>query len=163
MKYWLGIDPGKKGSLAVIDNNNRLCCIHQMPTVKLKKEEIDIPYLLSKLKDYKQNYGDDLFACLEKSSAMPGQGVTSMFSYGMTYGIIIGCLHAAKIPFMEVHPATWTKLMYKGISGEGKQRSLVVARQLYPQFIPKYKYEQDWADSILIATYAKRNLVGGTP
>ena len=155
MRYYLGIDPGKKGSYSVIDEKGKITILFRMPILQLKKPEIDTSVVIANFRNIQREYGNP-YTIIEKAQAMPGQGVTSMFSYGMGYGLLIGILTTLGIPFAEVHPRTWTKDLFKGISGEGKDRCYASARQIFPEWQPKYKYERDWADSLLIAEYGRR-------
>ena len=149
---YVGIDPGLNGSISIIKNNN--LSLVPMPTIKLDKKEIDMPALSDFLKVYVAQ--GKSFCVLEKAQAMPGQGVSSMFKIGKGYGILLALLSCLEIPFQEVHPRVWTKEMFRGVSGEGKDRSFSVARKLFPSWKPKYKYEKEYADSILMAEYARR-------
>ncbi len=153
--HYLGIDPGLNGSLTLIDNNKTIVKVDKIPTVKIKKNEYDIAALFFYLSNIKYAY-PSLFCVVEKAQAMPQQGVTSMFKIGMGYGILLGLLTSLSIPHSEVHPRVWTTKLFKGTGGKGKQRAYLVARKLFPEWEPKFKYQYEWADSILIAEYARR-------
>ena len=151
---FLGIDPGLKGSLALIDKERFMLNHDPTPIIKLKKNEYDIPEMKNLVMSY-QEYGSIDLCILEKSQAMPKQGVTSMFNYGKGYGIWLGLLVALGIPFIEIHPRTWAGRLLKGVGGEGKDRNYKSARQIFPEWQPKFKYEWEYADSLLLAEYGR--------
>ena len=100
---------------------------------------------------------DPRHVIVEKVSAMPGQGVTSMFSFGRTLGIIEGIIAAYNIPVTYVTPGVWTK----GIGrGAGKDASRARACELYPSHQKSFSRVKDdgRADAVLIgAWYLKGN------
>lgn len=99
----LGIDPGLKGGISVYKDNNYFC--YEMPVKKIKKDTVlDIKKVIDILKDCS---GGKCF--LERSQAMPKQGVVSMFNYGKGYGILLGILHSFNIEVQEVTPQIWKK------------------------------------------------------
>ncbi len=151
---YLGIDPGKKGSLALLDDERFIISHDPTPMLVLKKPDYDIVGMKDLLMKYQDFGGIDL-CILEKAQAMPGQGVTSMFSIGRGYGIWLGLLTSIGVPFIEVHPRVWTKRLFKGAGGEGKDRNYQCARQLFPEWGVKYKYEREYADSLLLAEYGR--------
>ena len=94
---------------------------------------------------------------VEKVSAMPGQGVTSMFSFGRSFGVIEGILAAFEIPATYVMPSVWTKAIGKGL---GKDASRARACELYPSHQKSFSRVKDdgRADAVLIgAWYLKGN------
>lgn len=153
-KNYIGIDPGKNGSVAVIDSNRKILLHTATPIIKLKKREYDIITMRGLLYSVMEDYDIEL-CVIEKSQAMPGQGVTSMFSIGKGYGIWLGLLTSLSIPFIEIHPRVWTRKLLEGTGLEGKERNYAKAIQLFPKFVCKYKYEKEYADSLLLAEYAR--------
>jgi hypothetical protein len=103
-----------------------------------------------------------VFAVIEKVHAMPGNGVSGMFKFGMSYGGLRMALIAAGIPFEEVQPRAWQKAMgipprSKTESGtQWKNRLKAKAQQLYPA----EKVTLAVADALLIATYCQRKQEG---
>ena len=148
--YYIGIDPGKTGSVTVL--RDQVFNLYPTPIIKLEKNEYDIPEMINLLTPFTQ----DAFCCIEKSQCMPGNGIVQAFSTGKGYGLWLGILTALQIPFFEVHPRVWTKLLLSGSGGEGKERNYMRARQLFPKWEPKFKYEREYSDSLLLAEYAKR-------
>lgn len=98
---WVGIDPGLKGGVCAIDEKMKLN-IYPMPEIH------DLNHLLKKWK-IKHAY-------LERSQAMPKQGVSSMFNYGVSYGMLQGLLIANNVPHTLIKPTQWQKMMFAGIA-----------------------------------------------
>lgn len=144
---FIGIDPGKNGSIAVI---------HQGSLYVFPVPIVNDDYDPGKMYELLMQYKDNAFAVLERASAMPGQGVSSMFHFGRGYGMWLALLAVAGIPHQVVHPRVWTKVMLAGAPGDGKDRAVAVAKRLFPSWQVKFKYELEWADSILLAEYARR-------
>ena len=108
-------------------------------------------------------YSKDSHVFLEKAQSMPGQGVSSMFNYGVGFGTILGILAALKIPHTLVHPKTWCKVMHAGTTADdAKARSLEAVRRLFPSvpiIRPRCtKPDEGYVDAILIAEYGRRCL-----
>jgi hypothetical protein len=82
-------------------------------------------------------------------------GVTSAFTFGAGYGRCRMALTAAKIPFEELLPQRWQRLL-GGLSGGDKQLLKTRAQQLYPSV----KITLATADALLLATVARRLHLG---
>ena len=98
--------------------------------------------------------------CLEHVGARPGQGVTSMFSFGENFGFIQGLLTAYSIPFELVRPQKWKKEF--SITAD-KNSSIAVCKRLFPDvsLLPTARCTKDndgIAEALLMAEYAKRRL-----
>jgi len=150
---YIGIDPGKNGSIAQLDEYGEYMKVEKVPTIKLKKTEYDIPEMKNRLLEINEERS---FCVIEKAQGMPKQGITSTFSIGKGYGLWLGLLCAVGIPYVEIHPIVWSKALLKGAGGEGKERNYQKARQLFPQWQPKLKKEREYADSLLLAEYGRR-------
>ena len=146
---YIGIDPGKNGGYAII--NEILEEIETFPW--------DDKQFAEKMGEC-GCYGNEVRCCLEKVGAMPGQGVTSMFSFGKSAGFIEGVLTANKIPYQLVPPQTWKKAFSLNAS---KLNSIEVCRKLFPD-VDLYRTERckkphdGMAESLLMAEYARRKL-----
>jgi crossover junction endodeoxyribonuclease RuvC len=149
---FIGIDPGKQGSMTVLTPSKTIL----FPTPC--NPDYDIWKMNMMLKDYASSH---TFAVLERAQAMPGQGVVSMFEFGKGYGIWLALLNVNYISFQVVHSRVWTNVMLAGAPGEGKERNLLAARKLFPKWVFKLKKEEQYADSLLLAVYAKRIQIGG--
>jgi crossover junction endodeoxyribonuclease RuvC len=164
-KIFLGIDPGQTGALAIItvvDGTINKIEFYDPPLFQLKSgtkikneyNEIDMAQNLQKF----ASSGDEVSCVLEKVSAMPGQGVTSMFNFGMGYGLWRGMLSAFKIPYSLVHPTTWKAKIMKDMPKE-KEAAFMRALQLYPTVSEQLKRKKDIgrADALLLAHYGMTN------
>lgn len=144
---FIGVDPGKKGGYAVI----------------FEKEDVAMAYPWSDegfvaAMGASATRGEKCVAVVEKVGAMPGQGVTSMFSFGKSAGYIEGVLAALEIPYQLVSPRTWKKAF--GLDGS-KQKSIEVCKRLFPDvpLLPtdRCRVEADgMAEALLMAEYARR-------
>jgi len=145
---FVGIDPGKQGSVSIINGKD----LTVIPT-PMAGEEYDMVGMYNILVSSRWS---ESFAVIERAQSMPGQGVSSMFSFGKGYGLWLMALAISKMPHQIVHSRVWTKKILAGAPGEGKERSFQVARRLYPQWQPRLKKEHQYSDSILLAEYCKR-------
>lgn len=140
---FIGIDPGKGGAIAVIDNNG-----YVIVTATFSEEAYrDII-----------SENEKSFAVVEDVHAMPKQGVTSMFNFGYNKGWIMGLLYANSISVELVSPQKWKKMF--SLNGE-KQKSIERAKQLFPcaslLATPRCKKAHDGlAEALLMAEYARR-------
>lgn len=148
----LGIDPGLSGAIAFYDTSNESVVVIDMPTVEVtrngkNKREVS-PALIA---DAVAGKGI-VQAFVERVSAMPGQGVSSMFSFGRSVGVIEGVLAAYEIPVTLVTPQAWMKAM--GVRA-GKDGSRERAMQLFPQYADLFSRKKDdgRSDAVLIAKY----------
>lgn len=145
----VGIDPGKNGGVAIaIDNNVKTFAA---PSIEKIIAELE----------WQAMGEEDLYVYIEKAQAMPGQGVSSMFNYGVGYGQLLGVIQALKIPHVLVHPRTWTKVMHAGTKlDEPKKRSLEAAKRLFPTHsllaTSKCRKQHDGiVDALLIMQYGR--------
>ena len=143
----MGIDPGKKGAVAVLFENGR-------STV------VDCPKDVAGMAEVIHNIlgeGIPSMTALEKVASMPGQGVKSMFSFGENFGAWQGILASNRIPHILPRPQAWMKGLIPPKSD--KHMHVAVARQQFPdqQFAgPRGGMKDGWADALLLARYAKR-------
>ena len=149
---YAGIDPGLGGAVAV---NVNLAPIkfYDTPTITLKKRDYDIQEMVSILVKIR-NTGQAHIG-IEAVHAMPGQGVTSMFSFGRGLGLWEGIVAALGIPYTMVTPQAWKKLLLDGMPKE-KDASVVRAKQLFPTADITLKKHHGRADALLIAEYIRR-------
>ena len=96
---------------------------------------------------------DDIRVVIEQVSAMPGQGVTSMFNFGQSYGILKGICSAMQLPMFFVRPAKWKK--YFNLINSQKDASRTRAIEIFPYFSTQLSKKKDSnkADAILIASF----------
>ena len=154
---YIAVDPGStSGAITVMqtsdDNVVRLLDIHMMP-----KTEQDIKNVFSDLQvNGNESILPNIKAIIESVHAFPGQGVTSMFSFGRNYGFLRGVLVSLRIPFIEVTPQKWMKYFgFKRNKNEDKKkhklRILQKAQNLYPH--PSVVLQT--ADSLMLAEFLR--------
>lgn len=151
--YVIGCDPGLSGAIAIIDVRKGLVDTLDMPTVEVKvgnayKKRVAPEVIAAELRCY----APYATAFIEKVSAMPGQGVSSMFAFGEAYGLVRGVLAGMGIPVTTVTPAVWTKAMrVAGGKGGSRQRAM----ELWPDKAGLFKRVKDngRADAALIAQW----------
>ena len=142
-----GIDPGVSGAVVFFDALEGVLEIHDMPILEVKKKKQVSPQLLSNI--LKQHHAP---LYIEQVGAMPGQGVTSMFNFGKSYGICLGAAAALQLPTTTVAPQTWMKKIGKP---QGKDGSRERAIQVFPSFSQSFARKKDdgRADAALIAYF----------
>lgn len=156
----IGIDPGLKGGIALIDIHDVVIAADKLPTVPIKtgnktKQELDMSAILMYINSYMLKY-KPVLCVLEAVHAMPGQGVTSMFTFGMGYGMLRGILAALNLQVMLVSPVSW-KAAVLADNTHDKGGAIAYCKEHYPyvSLIPKGKRKpQDGiADAICLAKY----------
>lgn len=144
--HHIGVDPGQSGAIAILDQNGECVLLEDYPG-----DEVALSNLFAELPE-----GIIYHAAIEKSGAMPKQGVASMFKFGMNYGIWLGILAAYGVSVKIVKPQEWQKGMLHKVDGKDtKARSLTTARRMFPDQTEKLKFKKDHhrADALLIAYY----------
>lgn len=152
----IGIDPGLSGAIAVLTDDTLK--VFDMPTMTVDrngkaKRQVSANELAELLNLYA---GKDCHVYVERVSAMAGQGVTSVFSFGRSFGMIEGILAALKMPVTFVAPATWVKGVGRG---PGKDASRSRAMELFPEYQHMFKRVKDdgRADAALIAHWGRKH------
>lgn len=157
----LGIDPGLTGALALTTDDDRLVELWDMPvTPKLsgKGNQVNANLLVSifmQAKALADNAGQDIIVYLEQVNAMPGQGVTSMFGFGRSVGVIEGVAAAMALPVHMVTPQAWKKRA--GLMKKPKEAALTLCLSTWPDFTQYFSRKRDVgrADAALIAVYGR--------
>lgn len=149
----IGIDPGASGAIAWIYDSGSVE-MRDMPVAHKssgKGNEV-VPRLVADM--LFANY-DEVMVYLEAVHAMPGQGVTSMFSFGRSMGVVEGVLAALEIPYTLVRPRAWKKRA--GLIGKPKDASRGLAMRLYPQAAEYLTRKKDngRAEALLIAHFGE--------
>ena len=150
----IGIDPGLTGAIAVL-NNNKIEEIFDMPVMaegKKNKRQLNSAQLVKLLQNIIKG-NEDIIVAVEQVNAMPGQGVTSMFNFGQTFGAIKGICAALQLPIFFVRPAKWKK--YFELINSSKDASRTKAIEMYPSISEQLSKKKDVnkSDAILIARY----------
>ena len=182
----VGVDPGITGAVAFLDEELRCLDLFDMPTMQLgaRRQQVNAPELAKAIlppcpnSAYHANLADGIESAtfstcgccdgsgrtsevaitvyLEQVSAMPRQGVASMFNFGCSYGVVMGICAALRYPVVLVRPAAWKKAA--GLIGKPKEAARTLAQQLYPEQDLALKKHVGRADALLIARYG---FVGG--
>lgn len=146
----VGIDPGCSGALVVLGNAGEVLGMLNMPTLKVgTKSRVNGAAVAAWLREQ----GAVRHAYLEQVGAMPGQGVSSMFTFGHAAGVVEGVLQGLGIPYSLVTPQAWKKRA--GLVGTDKDAARSRAIQLYPDLrvLDSKAKGQAVADAILIARH----------
>ena len=152
----IGIDPGISGSICFFEDG-KILDVLEMPTMtdgKKNKKQVNGAQIYNEISTKirgieKQN----LRVVIEQVSAMPGQGVTSMFNFGQSFGILKGICSAMQLPMYFVRPAKWKK--YFNLINSEKDASRTRAIEIFPYFSSQLSRKKDSnkADAILIASF----------
>jgi crossover junction endodeoxyribonuclease RuvC len=152
----IGIDPGISGSICFLENGI-IKDVLEMPTMtegKKNKKQVNGSQIFNeisfRIKTYEKK---NIKVVIEQVSAMPGQGVTSMFNFGQSFGILKGICSAMQLPIYFVRPAKWKK--YFNLINSEKDASRTRAIEIFPYFSSNLSKKKDSnkADAILIASY----------
>ena len=152
----ISIDPGISGSICFFEDGKILDVI-EMPTMaegKKNKKQVNGSQIYNEIsKRTKFVDNKDIKVIIEHVSAMPGQGVTSMFNFGQSFGILKGICSAMQLPMYFVRPAKWKK--YFNLIKSEKDASRTKAIEIFPYFSSYLSKKKDInkADAILIASY----------
>ena len=152
----IGIDPGISGSICFF-KDGKILEVFEMPTMtdgKKNKKQVNGSQIFNEIS--KRVGGVEprnVRVVIEQVSAMPGQGVTSMFNFGQSFGILKGVCTAMQLPMYFVRPAKWKK--YFGLIKSKKDASRTRAIEIFPYFSSQLSKKKDSnkADAILIASF----------
>ena len=152
----IGIDPGISGSICFFQDG-KIVDVVEMPTMtegKKNKKQVNgsqiVNEILEKIKELDKR---EIKVVIEQVSAMPGQGVTSMFNFGQSFGILKGICSSMQLPMYFVRPAKWKK--YFNLINSEKDASRTRAIEIFPYFSSQLSKKKDSnkADAILIASF----------
>ena len=152
----IGIDPGISGSICFFQDG-KIIDVVEMPTMiegKKNKKQVNGSQIFNEISErIKKIDKKDIKVIIEQVSAMPGQGVTSMFNFGQSYGILKGICSAMQLPMYFVRPAKWKK--YFNLINSEKDASRTKAIEVFPYFSSELSRKKDSnkADAILIASF----------
>lgn len=151
----IGIDPGISGSICFFEDGKILDVI-EMPVMtegKKNKKQVNGAQIYNEFLKRINKKDDEIRVVIEQVSAMPGQGVTSMFNFGQSYGILKGICSAMQLPMFFVRPAKWKK--YFNLINSQKDASRTRAIEIFPYFSTQLSKKKDSnkADAILIASF----------
>ena len=152
----IGIDPGISGSICFLQNG-RIIDVIEMPTMtegKKNKKQVNGSQIFNEISErIKKLDKNNARVVIEQVSAMPGQGVTSMFNFGQSFGILKGICSAMQLPMYFVRPSKWKK--YFNLINSEKDASRTRAIEIFPYFSSQLSKKKDSnkADAILIASF----------
>ena len=152
----IGIDPGISGAICFFVDGKVIEVIN-MPTMtegKKNKKQVNGAQVYNEIsKQVKKSESKGIRVIIEQVSAMPGQGVTSMFNFGQSFGILKGICSAMQLPMYFVRPAKWKK--YFNLINSEKDASRTRAIEIFPYFSSQLSKKKDAnkADAILIANF----------
>lgn len=169
MNLYVGIDPGMSGGLAAIGDD--IVMVTSMPVIKGTKggtkNAIDVRGIKEWFAKLKNGGGRELrkikTVVIEKVHAMPKQGVTSSFNFGVNYGIVQGVVGAIGLPLVFVTPQAWKKEILAGTLKD-KSAAIQYVRGKYPDVslrqTERCRVDHDgMAEAICMAEYAKRSVI----
>ena len=149
-----GIDPGISGGISILENK-KVIEVYDTPTMidgKKNKRQVNGAQITNIIKE-RLNSNKEIIVVVEHVNAMPGQGVTSMFNFGQSFGVIKGICSALSLPIYFVRPTKWKK--YFNLIKTNKDASRTKVIEVYPEISSKISRKKDInrADAILIARY----------
>lgn len=147
---YIGIDPGKKGAIAIIDGDD---------VAAVPWDDDGFVRLMRMTKHECGMDGEGIIVAVEKVGAVHGNGIVSTFSFGKNAGYIEGVLAALGIPYQLVPPTMWKKEF--SLIGKDKKASIDTCKRLFPELnlrrTDKCRTDSDGlAESTLLAEYARR-------
>ncbi len=150
----IGIDPGLSGAIAILEDG-KVQNIFDMPVMaegKKNKRQLNSAQLVNIIKE-NTKINEEILVVVEQVNAMPGQGVTSMFNFGQTFGAIKGVCAALKLPIFFVRPSKWKKHFELINSSKDASRTKVI--EMFPILSNQLSKKKDVnkSDAILIAKF----------
>ena len=149
MNAFLGIDPGGAGGIAVISTDYATSC-----PMLMAGDAVDGAAIARWI----AHFGKINLCAIELNGAMPGQGVSSMFKFGLRTGVVIGIVQALQIPLIMVRPQAWKKRILAG-QPHDKAGAISWCRSRYPEValvLPRCRTPHDgMADALCLAEYAR--------
>ena len=158
----IGIDPGISGAICFMEKG-RIIDVIDMPSMadgKKNKKQVNGSQVFNEISRYTMNKSiEDIKVIIEHVSAMPGQGVTSMFNFGQSFGILKGVCSAMNLSMHFVRPVKWKK--HFNLINSSKDASRTKAIEIFPYFSVNLSKKKDAnkADAILIASYFEETFI----
>ena len=152
----VGIDPGIAGAICFF-SDGKVIDVIDMPTMaegKKNKKQVNGRQIYNEIMLIKNKFmNKKMSVIVEQVSAMPGQGVTSMFNFGQTFGAIKGVCAALNLSIFFVRPSKWKKHFELINSSKDSSRTKVI--EMYPSLSNQLSKKKDVnkSDAILIARY----------
>ena len=152
----IGIDPGISGAICFFEDGQvkEMIDMPVMADGKKNKRQINGPQVYNEiLKRINKFQKKDIIVVIEQVSAMPGQGVTSMFNFGQSFGVLKGICSAMQLSMFFIRPAKWKK--YFGLIKTEKDASRTKVIEIFPYISSQLSRKKDSnkADAVLIASF----------
>ena len=152
----IGIDPGISGAICFFKNGEvkEILDIPNMADGKKNKRQINGPQIYNEISKRIINIPKkEVVVVIEQVSAMPGQGVTSMFNFGQSFGVLKGICSAMQLSMHFVRPAKWKK--YFNLIKTEKDASRTKVIEIFPYISSQLSRKKDSnkADAILLASF----------
>ncbi|MDC0216433.1 crossover junction endodeoxyribonuclease [Candidatus Pelagibacter sp.] len=152
----IGIDPGITGAICFFEDGKILKVLEMpnMPEGKKNKRQVNGAQISLEIINIIKNLDKkNIKVIIEQVAAMPGQGVTSMFNFGQSFGVLKGICSALQLPMYFVRPAKWKK--YFNLINSQKDASRTKAIEVFPYFSSELSKKKDTnkADAILISSF----------
>lgn len=152
---YIGVDPGTTGAIAILDGSKT--SVHDFANMDGLGELSIIFGGITDIMEF-----PSCIAYVEKVHSMPKQGVSTTFKFGRATGRAIGWLEALGIPYEEITPTKWQKMVFDSgtRTGDNKADSLSMARKLFPNMLDRLNRKKDHnrADALLIAEACRRSM-----
>ena len=152
----IGIDPGISGSICFFQDGI-IKDVIEMPTMtdgKKNKRQVNGAQIFNEISERINKFDKkNIKVVIEQVSAMPGQGVTSMFNFGQSFGVIKGICSAMQLSMFFIRPAKWKK--YFGLIKTEKDASRTKVIEIFPYISSELSRKKDSnkADAVLIASF----------
>jgi hypothetical protein len=153
---FLGIDPGKKGAIAAIEDGRVRSALRTTP--HLVEGKAYRYHEMARVLRAVADTGKVVACTIEQGGAMPRQGVSTMFVCGVGYGLWVGIAAALNLPLELPRPNVWKRAM--GVTKD-KGSSIIMAERLFPGWSAKHKCDEAIAEALLLAEYGRRVREGG--
>jgi len=152
----IGIDPGISGAICFFENGEvkEILDMPNMAEGKKNKKQINGPQIYNEISKRIINISKkEVVVVIEQVAAMPGQGVTSMFNFGQSFGVLKGICSAMQLSMHFVRPAKWKK--YFNLINTEKDSSRTKVIEIFPYISSQLSRKKDSnkADAILIASF----------
>ena len=152
----IGMDPGISGAICFFENGEvkEIIDMPNMADGKKNKRQINGPQVYNEISSrIKNTPKKEIAVVIEQVSAMPGQGVTSMFNFGQSFGVLKGICSAMQLSMHFIRPAKWKK--YFGLIKTEKDASRTKVIEIFPYISSQLSRKKDSnkADAILISSF----------